>query len=84
MMLSISGRVHEMSKKIDEGKLIPYHPDMPFPQPRIALYYATQYEDGKTKDKHLYLECLEVLYKYGLRERPSISEGSNLSGVKHG
>ena len=74
-----------MSKKIDEGKLIPYHPDMPFPQPRIALYYATQYEDGRVKDKQFYLECLEVLYKYSLRERLSESErSSDTSGVKYG
>ena len=36
------------------GEGIPYHPDMPFPQPfRI---YATQYEDARVHDEALYLE----------------------------
>ena len=52
------------------GSKIPFHKDMPFPQPRIAIYYCEQYEVARVNDESLYLECLEVLYKYGLRQRP--------------
>ena len=59
--------------KYGEG-MIPYHPDMPFPQPRFALFYATQYEDARVHDEALYLQCLEVLYKYDMRQRPKDRE----------
>ena len=71
--------------KIDEGKLIPYHSNMPFPPPRIAQYFVIQYEDARFHDEAFYLECLEVLYRYGLRDRPSDPiEQQNDWGVKHG
>ena len=59
-----------------EGGKIPFHKDMPFPQPRFAIYYCEQYEVAKSNDESLYLECLEVLYKYNLRQKPK--------GVNHG
>ena len=72
-------------KKIDEGKLIPYHSEMPYPPPRIAQYFVIQYEDARFHDEAFYLECLEVLCRYGLRDRPSDPiEQQNDWGVKHG
>mgnify|MGYP003628961777 CR=1 FL=1 len=64
--------------KIGEGKKIYYEMDMPFPNPRFALYYAIQFEDSRVHDESLYLECLEVLYKYDVRQRPKDKE------VNHG
>ena len=40
--------------KIGEGKKIYYQMDMPFPNPRFALYYAIQFEDSRVHDESLY------------------------------
>jgi|21_taG_2_1085346.scaffolds.fasta_scaffold181357_2 hypothetical protein len=45
--------------------------------PRIAEYYVIQYEVGNVHDLVYYNECLQVLEKYGLRNKPFIREVIN-------
>ena len=67
-----------MLRRLEGVKLIPYNKSMPYPPPRIAEYYCIQYESANVHDESFYLECLEVLYKYNLRQRPKDRE------VNHG
>ena len=47
------------------------------PSPRIAEYYVIQYEEGNVHDLVYYNECIQILEKYGLRNKPFIREVSN-------